>query len=484
MELTCQQKQVLDKNGLFVVKACPGSGKTLVVTARFAKLLSDWHHSHQGIAVISFTNTAWREIESALLKEYQIAPPIRYPHFLGTIDSFVNKHIFLPFGHHVMGCASRPEMKGPPHDNDEPIGRWMWWGKGNAECNQKGCLLNDFSYDADGALVNLAPISHFSKCSLNHRVCACLKDKFNKMGYATQADANYYALKLLQAYPALAKALVARFPTVMVDEAQDTSRVQMAIIDLLVSNGLKELMLVGDPDQAIFEWRHAEPALLLEKWNLWQSNSAVLTENWRSSQRICAFTSKISSLSAPMQAANPEVRDHQAAPRIVPYKNPSELPQIMATFSQDCQNAGIAPNSISILTRSSEFLNDVVPFTVEKHLPALPWKGDDQISHAIARAKYKYDNGAYVEALRFIEWAALRLHCGNAHIDSDSKNQIISKHGLPQWRAELFQYVTSLPATNTTIADWATKSMASRPAAGIFSQQEFVPKRKSPRCNL
>lgn len=481
MELTVQQKEVLDKNGLFVVKACPGSGKTLVVAARFAKLLSEWRKPHQGIAVISFTNTAWREVESTLQKEYQIQLPITYPHFLGTIDSFISKYLFLPFGHHVMNCDSRPEMKGPPHDNDEPIGRWLWWR--NAECNQKGCRLNDFSYDEKDNLINLAPISHFSKCTLNHSICTRLKDDFNRMGYATQADANYYAMRLLRKNTSLAKALAIRFPKVMVDEAQDTSRIQMTIIDLLVANGLQELMLVGDPDQAIFEWRNAEPALLIEKYNTWKINSLVLTENWRSSQNICTFASKISSLSTPMQAANSAVKEHRAIPKIVAYKVPGELPALMANFCTDCENDGIPAKSISVLTRSAEFLNDLVPFTVEKYLPALPWKDDNQISHAIARAKYMYDHGAYAEALRSLEWVAFRLHAGKHPIDSETKNQIIAEKGLPRWRAELFHYLMSLPGTATTLDDWAAKSMASRPATGMFSQQQFVTKRSSSKYN-
>ncbi len=481
MELTLQQKAVLDKNGLFVIKACPGSGKTLVVAARFAKLLSEWRKPHQGIAVISFTNTAWREVESTLQKEYQIQTPITYPHFLGTIDSFVSKYLFLPFGHHVMNCDSRPEMKGPPHDNDEPIGRWLWWR--NTECNQKGCLLNDFSYDENSNLINLAPISHFSKCSLNHSVCTRRKAEFNRMGYATQTDANYYAMRLLQKNTSLAKVLAVRFPEVMVDEAQDTSRVQMTIIDLLVANGLQELMLVGDPDQAIFEWRNAEPALLVEKYNIWKSNSLDLTENWRSSQHICTFASKISSLSTPMQSANPAVKNHQAIPKFVAYTNPSELPALMTNFCNDCDNDGIPANSITVLTRSAEFLNDLVPFTVEKHFHALPWKGDDQVSHAITRAKYMYDHGAYAEAFRSLEWAAFRLHTGKPHIDVETRNQVIAEKGLPRWRAELFDYLVSLPGTATTLNDWATKSMASRPTTGIFSQQKLVPKRSSSKHN-
>ncbi|HYX05967.1 MAG TPA: UvrD-helicase domain-containing protein, partial [Bacteroidales bacterium] len=81
-----QKEIVFEKEGKFVVRACPGSGKTYSVAARFARLLKDWKFSHQGIAVISFTNVAWQEIESYLHNIFNIHTPIQHPHFLGTID--------------------------------------------------------------------------------------------------------------------------------------------------------------------------------------------------------------------------------------------------------------------------------------------------------------------------------------------------------------------------------------------------------------
>jgi len=72
-----------------------------------------------------------------------------------------------------------------------------------------------------------------------------------KAGYANQDDANYFGMKILEHYPKVAKAIIHRFPLFMVDEAQDTSEIQMKIIDLLIDNGLENIMLVGDPDQAI-----------------------------------------------------------------------------------------------------------------------------------------------------------------------------------------------------------------------------------------
>ena len=69
---------------------------------------------------------------------------------------------------------------------------------------------------------------------------------------------------MLLEQPVVAQGLARRFPVVMVDEAQDTSRVQMRILDALIAAGLGEVMLVGDPYQAIYEWRDAEPRLFEE----------------------------------------------------------------------------------------------------------------------------------------------------------------------------------------------------------------------------
>ena len=57
-----QREIVFNKSGKFVVRACPGSGKTYCVSARLARLIHNWEKKHERIAVLSFTNVAWQEI--------------------------------------------------------------------------------------------------------------------------------------------------------------------------------------------------------------------------------------------------------------------------------------------------------------------------------------------------------------------------------------------------------------------------------------
>ena len=72
-------------------------------------------------------------------------------------------------------------------------------------------------------------------------------------------------LNRLLEFGVLAKAIVERFPVIIIDEAQDISEEQMAVFDLLTEAGIKSIFLVGDPDQAIYEWRNTSPECFKKK---------------------------------------------------------------------------------------------------------------------------------------------------------------------------------------------------------------------------
>ena len=456
-ELTDPQKEIVfDKSSLFVVRACPGSGKTFTVASRLARFLSEWRHSHQGIAAISFTNIAWEEIGGYLQEEFGIKTPLGYPHFLGTIDSFINTYIFLPFGHVVMGTDSRPELKGPPHDNSEPIGSWLWWGKQNPECNRSLCKLNDFSYDEYGNLTNQSPRSHFNNCRSSHIPCNRIKKKFNQLGYATQSDANYFALKVLKDYPCVAKALATRFPVFMVDEAQDTSSIQMKIFDILIENGVREMMLVGDPDQAIYEWRNAEPILFDQKFDLWKETSVELKENWRSTQSICDFACRISSY-APMIAKNKELADFKIMPDFWSYTRDEELPDLLSRFIDECKNHAIEESGINVLTRGKEFLNAIVPGSVQRG-GLNPWKDNDPFTKEVARSKFFFDRGRFRDAFRLLEREMCKHIAKKLVCKANDLDAVVAEVGFVNWRGQLYQFLKSLPITDRVLSQWISEA--------------------------
>ncbi len=451
--LTDNQKEAINKNGLFVVNACPGSGKTLTVAARLAKRLSHWDNINQGIATISFTNVAWQEIEESLSKDFTVKTQISYPHFLGTIDSFINQHIFLPFAHLVMYCEKRPELVGPPYNSWEPIGSGWYWPKEQSNCYKNNCKLNSFSYDVSGNVYNFEPINHFNNCNTPDKPCIRFKKLFNKKGYATQSDANYFAMKILQDYPQIAKALSYRFHVFMIDEAQDTSEIQMKIIELLIDNGLKEVMLIGDPYQAIYEWRNADPRLFIEKYEKWKDNSITLNENWRSSQLICDFFSNISSSSEPIIAKNEDVNQFHILPEIWGYKE-EEINKIIPRFTEFCFNKGMLlndDNNSAILVRANNTFKKIMG--IFQHTKSLnPW--NDNFTKELLESKYLFDSGDFKQAFKIIEKAFCKKINNSKICTPDQLKETVSKIGFSTWRKEIYKLLLKLPKANGKIKDW------------------------------
>ena len=56
------------------------------------------------------------------------------------------------------------------------------------------------------------------------------------------------------------------------------------------------IIIVGDSDQAIYEWRKATPEIFVNKYNNSNYNKIEFLENHRSSQNICNATYKFSTL--------------------------------------------------------------------------------------------------------------------------------------------------------------------------------------------
>lgn len=99
-------------------------------------------------------------------------------------------------------------------------------------------------------------------------------------------DQMVYAYTMLQRFPELLSLYQDKFPYMCVDEAQDTSKIQHAIIALL-SSRTENLFMVGDEDQSIYGFRAAYPeALLSFEKNHPGAKVLLMEENFRSGAGI------------------------------------------------------------------------------------------------------------------------------------------------------------------------------------------------------
>lgn len=98
------------ENRITIVRACPGSGKTKLFAEILNNIISTWTENIGGVAALSFTNVAQEEITKKLGEQLQ------YPHFVGTLDSFMLRYVVRPFGHLVGLNKEGPRLIPSPLD--------------------------------------------------------------------------------------------------------------------------------------------------------------------------------------------------------------------------------------------------------------------------------------------------------------------------------------------------------------------------------
>ncbi|WP_407350130.1 helicase-exonuclease AddAB subunit AddA [Lactococcus garvieae] len=114
------------------------------------------------------------------------------------------------------------------------------------------------------------------------------------------SDIAHFAIKILEENPDVAMAYRNKYSEIMIDEYQDTSHVQEAMLRLLSKNGdgSDNLFMVGDIKQSIYGFRLADPRLFLKKYTTYADetnpNQLIrLKENFRSRGEVLSFTNEV-----------------------------------------------------------------------------------------------------------------------------------------------------------------------------------------------
>lgn len=330
MKLTTEQNNSLweDNNprmGLQIISARAGTGKTTLITEYCISIADKWldlFSPWQGMAMLSYTNVAKDEIKIKLQKSRGNTSLISYPHSIETIDSFLNKKVFLLHGGTYMGFPEgRPKLVGEPFSTFKsknntairtiikPDGKKFsiilnldygyifdktYYGVdgriypnfGSIKVGENGSMK--LIFQKDETTVTIPWFNKGGDESKQVKELRAYKEKKHREGLASQGDANYFAYKALISSEYLTKSIIKRFPIFIVDEAQDMTEVQHAIIDHLIDNGLKNIVMIGDEQQAIYEWNTARPELFTEKVknNKWLEHE--INGTFRNSNHICS----------------------------------------------------------------------------------------------------------------------------------------------------------------------------------------------------
>lgn len=317
------------------VQAAPGSGKTTLTALKLCAMAAGWRSSTTGICVLSHTNVAKNQIIERLHDDRFGRSLLRPPHFIGTIQAFVDAFLGLPY-------ARSRGMDVRVLDNDayaaESLGRLDTWRRFGT---LKGFLSRKWSgpdavatatFVCDGSEeLSIAPERGdlgAGPTSESHHQYVALKQSLAADGYFRFRDMYGFAWQLLHEHPDIAPAVAARFPWVIIDEMQDTEAAQQALLDRVLPSDRSVVQRVGDENQRIFGE---------ESYGSFPNSAALeLPVSRRFGSRIAEVVSSLT-MRRPQEVVGSSARDDQHLMLIL--FDEESATQVIPRFAQEAESA-------------------------------------------------------------------------------------------------------------------------------------------------
>ncbi len=276
-----QREAVAAPAGPLLVLAGAGSGKTRVLTHRVAWLVGVEGVSPHAILAVTFTNKAANEMRGRI--EGMLAAPVGGM-WIGTFHGLSHRLLrshwkeanllrtFTILDSEDQLRVIKRIMKGLNMDEAYwPPKQAMWFINGHKE---EGRRPKDIGESNDPTQREL------------RRVYVAYEETCQRSGLVDFAELLLRAFELLRDNESMRAHYQARFRHVLVDEFQDTNRIQYAWLRQFVGPE-RNLFVVGDDDQSIYGWRGARVENILQFENDFPGTRVIrLEQNYRSTGTI------------------------------------------------------------------------------------------------------------------------------------------------------------------------------------------------------
>lgn len=266
------------------LQAVPGSGKTTALLAKLVILerklpLADG----SGILVLSHTNAAIDEIKEKIQKH---CPRLfSYPNFVGTIQSFVDDFLAIPY--YIHKYKKKPNRIDHEIYNEVATRRYNNLPNSAAKTwlnNQHDpeSLFKNFRFDIDLNLTNGMNgriILKSENNSATYKTFKTIKQQILQSGVLNYDDAYFFAELYLKEIPNVKTIIQKRFSFVFVDEMQDMDTHQYNLLENIFydgGNSVSKIQRIGDKNQAIYNSVKVD--------DVWSDRATVLRIN--DSQRL------------------------------------------------------------------------------------------------------------------------------------------------------------------------------------------------------
>lgn len=290
--LNPEQKHAVESTeGPVLILAGAGSGKTRVITYRIAYLIQNMGIAPENILAVTFTNKAADQMRQRVQGLLGEAAPSARPH-ISTFHSFCVRVLRSDINR--IGFSRNFSIY--DEDDQERIIRATMSELGLTEQLLTPRAAAYRISHAKSRMIEPAELYRIAPDASTEKLASVYERYEKKLREANALDFDDLLLKavaLLEEAPDLCEAYNRYFRYVMVDEYQDTNRIQYQLIRLL-TRLQRNICVVGDEDQSIYRWRGAdiENILNFEK-DFPRARIIRLERNYRSTQIILDAASAV-----------------------------------------------------------------------------------------------------------------------------------------------------------------------------------------------
>ena len=279
-----QYEAVTHGDGPQLVIAGAGSGKTRVITYRVAWMIHEQGVDPRSVAAVTFTNKAAGEMRERIEKLLGVS---RLDSFVGTFHR-LSLDLLRKYGERI--GVPRNLTIFDTDDQKKLVKKAIEEEKLDPTRFPPRGMLSAIS-DAKNRMLSIEQFAAESEGFFQERVARVYR-RYQKLleqsGGVDFDDMLLKAVKLMSTQDDLKAQLRQRVRYLMVDEFQDTNKVQLRLVHELVGKA-GNLTAVGDEDQGIYRWRGADLDNILE-FERWFPGATIrkLERNYRSTGNILA----------------------------------------------------------------------------------------------------------------------------------------------------------------------------------------------------
>jgi len=310
INLTSKQQSIVALNdGAFLVLASAGSGKTRVLTERIKRLSET---TNGKILAITFTNKAANEIRERLGTSEKIKKNV----FVGTFHSFCQSVLELRFK--LLGYSKMPHIFEDDSDRLELIKQAIKTVPhfesiyNDLEPKKK----NEYTYNAlqfistvKRELLTAKELAEDSENNEYQYLFETYQDILKSNNAIDFDDIIRLVYELFTNNESVANLYRKSYSLVCIDECQDLNKLQYFLLKSICGNAIKNVMMVGDPNQAIYGFNGSASSYMQEDFVTdFKAQEITLDENYRCSKSVIEASNSLMNLA--VEAVNYVIKGH------------------------------------------------------------------------------------------------------------------------------------------------------------------------------